>query len=280
MRIFRVLMISAVATLLVACSSTKKVNNDVVDNNTINTTVTDNINDQWLGSVLSTIGGWTTMKANGHFSIKGGGKSFSSAMQVRMVRDDVIYISIRPLLGIEAGRLIIKDDSLFVINKLQKLYLAEKVSLLTMGVPATVGMMQDMFLGRPHILGEGTLNASRRSLVKVVDSDSRYVIQPISQHKDFNYAFTYDSNSHIVSLDVKLTKGNDAYSMAYGDIQRTLAGNIAHSIDFNTDVKGKPLSLKLEYDRITWNETLDTSFSIPSSYKRQDARSLMGIFQQ
>ena len=276
MKILRFLLIATTVTALMSCSAQKKINEG--NDNLPTTTQIDN--ESWLGEVLSMVGGWTTMKANGHISVKGGSKSFSSGMHVRMVRDQIIYISLRPVLGIEVGRLIIREDSLIVVNKLQKLYLAEKVSLLTAGLPATVSMMQDMFLGRPHIVGEGTLNASRKSMAVVAEEDGKRQILPANQPKDFTYSFTYDADSHILSLDVKLNKGDGAYCMTYGDVRRTLAGNVAHNLKFATDINGKSFGLDMDYDQITWNTTLDTSFSIPSGYKRQDARSLMSIFQQ
>lgn len=281
MKLFRFLLISLTAVALLSCGSQKKITEGTNGKTDSLTNVISTVDyDTWLGGVLSTVGGWNTMKANGHLSVSGGGKSFSSAMQVRMVRDHIIYISLRPLLGIEVGRLIIRNDSLIVVNKLQKLYLAEKVSMLTAGLPATVSMMQDMFLGRPHIVGQGTLNSSRRSLVKVNESDDKLQIQPTSQPNDFSYTFTYDANGHILSLNVALTKGSGAYSMAYNDVQRTQAGNIAHGLNFTTDINGKQFGLDMNYDRITWNEAVDTNFSVPTNYKRQDARSLMSIFQQ
>lgn len=275
-------MILCAVAMLVACGSQKKLteNNQVSSPSGNKTETTAALTEsQRLDAIIASMGGWNTLKTSGNMSIAGAGKSFSSAMQMRMVRDDAIYISLRPLLGIEAGRLLIKGDSLFVINKLQKLYLAEKVSLLTAGVPATVSMMQDMFLGRAFVLGEGSLNASRKAKVALTTADSRSHIQPLAQPDDFTYEFTYDADNRILSVDVRLKKGGNAYSMTYSDVRRTLAGNVAHELNFTTDIKGKSLKLKLDYDQITWNEAVDMSFSIPASYKRQDGRSLMSIFQ-
>ncbi|MBO4870524.1 MAG: DUF4292 domain-containing protein [Muribaculaceae bacterium] len=281
MKLYRLIIMTMCAAALIACSSQKKVTDTTQTTQPDNPTVVPAVMSeaQRLDAIVASLGGWNTMKTNGSMSINGAGKSFSSAMQMRMVRDEVIYISLRPLLGIEAGRLLIKGDSLFVINKLQKLYIAEKVSLLTAGVPATVGMMQDMFLGRPFVMGEGSLNPSRKSKVDVTIEDGGCHVLPKAQPKDFTYCFTYDADNRILSVDVKLTKGGEAYSMNYGDVRRTLAGNVAHQLKFSTDIKGKSLKLDLDYDRITWNEEVDASFSIPSSYKRQDGRSLLGMFQ-
>ncbi|MBR6283883.1 MAG: DUF4292 domain-containing protein [Muribaculaceae bacterium] len=232
-----------------------------------------------LDAIVASTGAWTTLKASGNISISGG-TSFSSAVQVRMVRDQALYISLRPLLGIEAGRLIIRGDSLYVVNKLQKQYLAEKVSLLTAGIPATVGMMQDMFLGRPFVMGEGSLNASRKQLVTITPAGNGCTIAPITQPRDFSYAFSCNEKNQVTSLDVRLTRGGTAYSMTYGDVQRTLAGNIAHALQLVTDIKGKAFRLKLDYGDITWNEAVDTSFSIPAGYQRINAQSLFGLFGQ
>ena len=272
----------ALALVAMSCKSQKK----VTDNTTYTTQnppatqqPVDQVAQAHLQALTSTVGAWKTLKTNGHLSISGG-TSFSSGMQMRMIRDKVIYISIRPLLGIEAGKLIIRGDSLFVINKVQKQYMAEKVSLLTAGIPADVSMVQDMFLGRAFIIGEGTVNRSNASRVEVKTDEKGFTLEPKEQPKQFSYYFTYDNNSRIRSLNVKPAVGNESYSISYDDVQTTLAGLIAHSMKLETQVKGKPMNLSLDFEKIDWNQEVDTSFSIPSGYKRLDARSLLGIFQQ
>lgn len=282
MHVFKLIVLVAVATLtLSSCHTHKQVsnNNSNVNKPTPGATTTAAAAEQQLGAIVSATGGWTTLKGGGNIALSGG-TSFSSAMQVRMVRDQVLYISLRPLLGIEAGRLIIRGDSLYVINKLQKQYIAEKVSLLTAGIPATVGMMQDMFLGRPFVMGEGSLNPARKSMVAIATNDKGYAVTPTKQPKEFTYAFGFDPQGKITSLDVALAQGGTAYSMAYNDVRRTVAGNIAHALQFATDVKGSNLKLKLSYDNLVWNETVDTSFNIPAGYKRIDGKALLSIFAQ
>lgn len=273
----------ALSILTLSCKSQKKVTADTTYTTQASPVSGQNNVDQaaqtQLQTLVSSVGAWKTLKTNGHLNLSGG-TSFSSGMQMRMIRDQVIYISIRPLLGIEAGKLIIKGDSLFVINKVQKQYLAEKVSLLTAGIPADVRMVQDMFLGRAFIIGEGTLNKANASHMEAKTSAEGFTITPKEQPQQFSYAFTYDNKRHIRALKVKPAQGNESYSITYDDVQTTLAGLIAHTMKLETQVKGKPMNLSLSLDKISWNEELDTSFTVPTSYKRLDARSLLGIFQQ
>lgn len=272
----------ALALIALSCKTQKKVTDDTTytpQNPPTSQQVVDQAAQTQLQALTSAVGAWKTLKTGGHLSISGG-TSFSSGMQMRMVRDKVIYISIRPLLGIEAGKLVIKGDSLFVINKVQKQYMAEKVSLLTAGIPADVSMVQDMFLGRAFIIGEGTVNKSNASSVEVKTTADGFTLAPKEQPKQFSYSFTYDKNRHIRALSVKPAVGNENYSITYDDVQTTLAGLIAHTMKLETQVKGKSMNLSLNFEKIEWNQDVDTSFSIPGGYKRLDARSLLGIFQQ
>jgi len=117
-------------------------------------------------AVIATLADWQTMQTSGNIRLSAG-STFSSSIQVRMVRDQAIYISLRPVLGIEVGKLIITADSLYAVDKVHKRYIAEKVSLLTGGIPVTVSDVQNIFLGRPFIIGKGTLSEDTKAYMTV-----------------------------------------------------------------------------------------------------------------
>ena len=98
-----------------------------------------------------------------------------------MERGKSIYISVRPMGIMEVGRLIIKGDTLLVIDKIHKRYILENAKLLTSGIHVDVNTLQDIFLGRAFVLGKGTLNAAMKDLVSVSDEDGAYVMQAKEQ---------------------------------------------------------------------------------------------------
>ena len=113
-------------------------------------------------------GDWKSLVTSGKVSIAiGGNKSMSSSMQMKMVKGRSISFSIRPFLGIEVGKMYIVDDEIVIIDRIHKVYVKEKASLLTSGVPVDVLTLQDILLGRPHILGEGTFCASMADKVEL-----------------------------------------------------------------------------------------------------------------
>ena len=195
-----------------------------------------------------------------------------------MVRDEAIYISLRPMLGIEVGKLIITADSLYAVDKIHKRYIAEKVSILTSGIPVTVTDVQDIFLGRPFIIGKGTLSEALKSQV-TASNDSPIVLKAKESYKGYGYSFSFDKNNRISSLDI-VPAGSSAaaYQVKYSDVRGTKAGNIAHAINVSASIEKKKMAFSLSYKDIDWNGKIKIDKDIPSGYSRMSAKDLFSMF--
>lgn len=272
-----ILSLFIAATLLTACGTFKKSGAAKPDINTTTTTTTDDTKDQFA-SIVSTLGEWQTLQTSGNISLKGG-NNFSSSVQVRMIRDEAIFISLRPVLGIEVGKLLITADSLYAVDKVHKRYIAEKVSILTAGIPVTVSDVQDIFLGRPFIIGKGTLKQEYKPTVTVTAEHNTTVLTPNESYKGYGYSFTFDKSNRITSLDI-VPQGSStaAYQVKFGDVKSTTAGNIAHDINVDATVEKKKMSFSLNYKDIDWNKQVKVDRNIPSNYKRMSAASLFSLF--
>ena len=273
------LTIIALGLLMTACGTIKKASSQTTSttNPPTSTTTTTAATDP-LQSILATLGDWQTMQTGGNISLKGG-SNFSSSIQVRMVRDQAIFISLRPMLGIEVGRLLITADSLYAVDKVHKRYIAEKVSVLTAGIPVTVSDVQDMFLGRPFLIGKGTLSKTLEAMVTTSDKGGSLTVTANEQYKGYGYAFAFDKSSHIVSLDI-MPQGSTtaAYQARYNDVRGTQAGNIAHGIKVSASAEKRKIDFTLTYKNIDWNGNVKIDRSIPGNYSRMRASDLFSLF--
>lgn len=270
-------LITITVMLMTACGTVKKANTNMPTGQTTTSPTTTQPTDP-ADDILATLGDWHTMQTSGNIKLSAG-SSFSSSIQVRMVRDQAIYISLRPVLGIEVGKLIITADSLYAVDKVHKRYIAEKVSILTSGIPVTVSDVQDIFLGRPFIIGQGTLNEQLKPALNVSRKGNTVVLAPQEKYKGYGYAFTFDKNNRITSLDIVPTSSTAAgYQVKYSDVHNTRAGNIAHAIDVNATVEKKQVSFSLNYKNIDWNGKVNIDTTVSKNYKRMSARDLFSIF--
>jgi len=268
-------IIALLAIIMTACGTAKKATNVPSSTSTTQTTqtaITDPCDD-----IIATLGDWQTLQTGGNIKLSAG-SSFSSAIQVRMVRDEAIYISLRPMLGIEVGKLIITADSLYAVDKVHKRYIAEKVSILTSGIPVTVSDVQDIFLGRPFIIGQGTLSEALKSQV-TASSNSPLVLKAKESFKGYGYSFSFDKSNHISSLDIMPTGSTTAaYQVKYSDVRGTHAGNIAHAVNVNATIEKKKMAFSLTYKDIDWNGKVKIDKGISNGYSRMSARDLFNMF--
>ena len=181
----------------------------------------------------------------------------------------------------EVARLVIVGDTLLVIDKLHKRYILESAKLLTSGIPIDVSTLQDIFLGRAFILGNGTLNSGMASMVTLSNIDGSYMVRPKEQYQGFEYDFKFDKNYRIKSLEVAPVVKSEkvaTYSVDYSGVKTSLAGYIATKVKMATTIGKSPMSLALDYSGFTWNERVTIDAKIPANYKRVSGSSLLGIF--
>lgn len=265
--------IVALSCVITACGSSKSITND--NTTTINTGSTSNT--AIVQTIANTTGSWNTLQCNATIKLSGN-QSFSSSVNVRMERDKFIYISLRPVLGIEVGRIVLTGDTVIIVDKMHKQYMCENVSLLTNGLPVTISNMQDLFLGRPFTLGNGTYNPSCINTATVVTDNGKRLLRPVKSERGFSYEFAFDSNNIIQSLTV-IPDGAQStqYTVDYSDVRKTVAGNIAHTMSIASTIYGSAFNLGLDYNNITWNQNVNADITIPSNYKRIDASRLSNL---
>ncbi|MBR5086114.1 MAG: DUF4292 domain-containing protein [Muribaculaceae bacterium] len=279
--LINIVLLSILAILLSTGCSKKVVNNGNDASKTVITVVNDINNNQDVSANLSKYhqADWSSFKSGGNAELKMGGKSMSSSMHIRMKRGKAIYVSLRPYIGIEVAKMVISGDSILLVDKLHKRFILEKASLLTNGIPVTVDILQDIFLGRAFELGKGSFTQSLDDDFTVEESsDGKIILKPRNQFNGFEYNFIYDNQGNILSLDVTPSKsGASTYSVAYSDHKASVAGRVPSDAKVATQINGRAFELNLVYKDMKWNEDFDIDTKTPNNYKRLEAKDIMQI---
>ncbi len=270
----KLLFVAVSIALMVMSSCSKKVVQPVIDVNnpsTVNMTSSATVVTKYIQPE------WSSFKSGGNAIIEAGGKSTGSSMQMRMQRGKSIYVSLRPLMGIEVAKMVIYGDSILLVDKVHKRYMLEKASLLTNGVPVTVDNLQDIFLGRAFELGKGSLNPNIKDdfIVENVEG-GKVVLKPRDMFQGFEYNFVYDKSNNMLSLNVIPTKeGESSYSVAYDNVKGTVAGKVPTSLRVSTTMRGRAFTLSLDYNDMKWNEDFTIDTAEPKKYTRVEGGDIM-----
>ena len=90
---------------------------------------------------------WMTAKFTGEVQM--GSAAYNITGALRMHRDSTIWISAAAVMGVESVRTMITQDSVIMVNRLDKTYLAEPLQEVAgkLKLPATLQESQSMLLG-------------------------------------------------------------------------------------------------------------------------------------
>ena len=89
------------------------------------------------------------MTSNLSIQAEGNGMSFNDLSgQFRMRKDSLIWLSVTATMGMEVLRAKVSKDSIWIVNRLEKHYLAEPIDTLStqLGMPLSLELMQTLLL--------------------------------------------------------------------------------------------------------------------------------------
>ena len=234
-----------------------------------------------LQATVDSYGEWSTFKASGKISL-GAGKPLASSMRLTMVKGEEIEISIRPLLGIEMGKIHITSDSIIILNKAENYYIAESLGLIANGMPLNVSDMQSLFLARMFELGTGGITAQAASLESLsLDTGQNLLAKFRPDSLPFDYTFAVDTLCQLQSLSACLDNGQNALTVDYSGFSLTDShGAVANKVLLSSLVNDTQMWLKLEYNSVEWDKSVTTGVKIGKNCKRLPGEALLTAFSQ
>lgn len=90
---------------------------------------------------------WLT--ANMDIQAEGNGMTYNDLSgQIRMRKDSIVWFSVTATMGVEALRAKISNDSIWILNRLEKTYLAEPLDTVSaqLGIPLSLPLIQTLLL--------------------------------------------------------------------------------------------------------------------------------------
>ena len=190
------------------------------------------------------------------------GKKYNVNAHLRMYKDSVIWVSITAILGIEGLRAYITADSVKMLDKQNKVYIARSVSYLqeVTALPLGLKSLQDLLIGNPVFLDSNIVSYSK----------SPNTISLLSSGSFFKNLYTIseiDKQAISSKLDDQDELRNRTCYLTYDDYENNKVSNFSTKRTITVSEKGK-LDIKLDFKQYDFNETLSFPFSIPKNYKR------------
>ncbi len=263
-RIPGIVILILTLTFLGACASKKSVTDTVP---TVHTELVKSeaslINKSKVEDALRLYTDWNSVQLSGKIRVSS--LPVSPSLKVYMKRGKELTLSASAIFVGEVFRLELTEDSLFMVNKLKKVYCKESGEKLQEIYPTLCEEVQAILLGRMIVPGGGELCDSNLSKIVVeMDKDMRKVIPDLGEFPiEVSAYYLLDKDGRISDLIVDGEQGKRFFSLDYN-----WKGNGASDIEAELTRKNKPLKVEISLDSPKWGAGPLSPYKLGKDFRR------------
>ena len=250
------------ASLLVACKSpaSTATTNDVI----IKT------EEAYFASVIDRSLQFNTISARLKIDFTGNEKEFSSRAQLKMSYNNRLQLSIQPLLGIEMFRIELTNDSIKIIDRMNKRYISDSHSELKeeTNINFNFQNLQALFTNQLFIPGESEISANHYRRFRMTKNDNIAKLN-FNDSNGIFYTFTADAEEKLLSTNIEDMSGNNTLNWTYSNFQninnQRFPMRMTAHLTSGDNTRGVAV---FTFSTPEINTPLNMDFNIPSGYNK------------
>lgn len=224
--------------------------------------------------ILETIEGQTfqfkSLSARINAELRFPEKQLSSRIDLKMIKDSAFQLSVQPFLGIEVFRMELTTDSIKILDRLNKRYVAENYENLRGQTPIEFNYynLQALFVNHLFLPGHKNVTPKLFNRFKIEQDGSSATLRT-KDAMGLIYTFIADGEGKLLSSSASDAKEQYALQWNYADFRQSAGQVFPNLMDIEIFSKGTSAgNIQLRFSRIQTDASLQMDFSIPAKYKR------------
>ncbi len=187
-------------------------------------------------------------------------------------RDSLIVISIVPLFGFEALRIMFTKDSIIIINRVEKTYHTSSFDhyLKKYNIPFGFFDLQAVLTNEAFYYKNGLNNRSYTKEAKINDGYLSYtVVSMMGNKKTTKQQIVAEIQNYNISDVLVDDYGRDVnVYIKYEDFKNYEMNYFPEKIEIDIRENGNKIKLDLRYGQVLFDELINVTFEIPENYSR------------
>lgn len=199
-------------------------------------------------------------------------KTVGSRVEFKLVKDSALQLSVQPFLGIEVFRMELTPDSVKVMDRMNKRYMAERYAALKEEWPIDFNFynLQALFVHQLFLPGEQEVEGVHYDQFHL-EREGAITRLHVRDRMDLRYCFEANSDEQLLST--LITEGNGRYSLLWKYLSLESQPSVSWLFPLQMQVAFRDEGIRkggmdIRFSRLQWNKALNMDFSIPAKYKR------------
>lgn len=182
---------------------------------------------------------------------------------IRLQKDSLMWVSLTGTLGVEGFRALIRPDSVWVMDKLEKTISRRSTASLQeiTNLPLDFEALQDLIIGNPVYFSDSIVSYK-------YDAN---MVTALSIGEFFKHLLSIDTVKNTIThskIDDVIESSNRTCHIWLNDYLPVQGRNFSTKREITITEKSK-LNIKLDFKQYAFDEVLSFPFSIPKSYKEK-----------
>lgn len=194
----------------------------------------------------------------------------STRVDLKMVKDSAFQLSVQPLLGIEVFRVELTRDSIKVLDRMNKRYLAENYEALRGQTPIEFNFynLQALFTNRIFLPGERQIEERQYARFQLDQTGPKALVQTKDQ-MDLRYTFEADGEEKLLATTIAAPTNSHRLRWDYSDFRKVEKQIFPQSMTVQW-IKGEQSEggIYIGFARMRVDEPVKLDFVIPARYTR------------
>ena len=200
-------------------------------------------------------------------------------VQIRWRRDSTVQFSVVPLLGMEVCRITLTPDSLYIVDRFHKKYMAESLNAVADIIPSGISFaaVQSLLLAQPFLL-QREIVPQDVLLFDIAEKGENYLYAYNPPLSSDEYRFEGDRRACLVGADIRAAGNAREFSCRYSDyVQQDDAIAPQRIVCMFDGFSSERVMVAFDGMTFAWNEPQPLSTGISARYKKTDLESWIKI---
>jgi hypothetical protein len=220
-------------------------------------------------SVLDHSFRFKTLSTRMKLDFSGMQNEFSSRVHLKMIYNDCLQLSVQPILGIEMIRIEMTNDSIKILDRMNKRYMADSYENLKgeTKIDFNFQNLQALFTNRMFIPGEDEISTKHYRHFRISKNNNLAELKLKDRNGSF-YTFMADGEEKLLSTTIE-NKNKQTLTWDYSDFQRIdkqrFPMKMTTRLSSGNQTQGTAI---FTFSLPEINNPLKMDFNIPSGYTR------------
>ena len=258
------------ATLTLGLSSCRSSKNAIDTSGELSSKNRSDLFDDILSKEIDykTISGKVTLE------LKSGKNSQKVGAQVKIIKDEVIQLSIRPFLGMEVFRATITPDSILVVDRMSKKYTAEDINSVQEKIHFNFYNLQALFTNSIFVPAQKSVSKKDLDRFAITQTKEVYMLGVVNNKTTYNFAV--DASDRVASTLI-FDQNKNTIQWSYSNFVKDNDHIYPTQMLAKIEVKDRRIDIGFDFPSLDFDKKLDIDYSVSNKYQKVSLAEIMKI---